>query len=170
MKNKNKRIYTNHQIRAEKVRVIDENGQQIGIMNLEEAVNLAKKKGLDLIQITEKAEPPVCKLDDLGKFLYRLNKKQKTIKQGGELKNLRISFNISDHDLETRIKQAEKLLKKKNKIRIEMRLKGREKALQDFAKEKIKKFLEKINQKIEIKIERELKKEPRGLTVIISKK
>lgn len=80
-----------------------------------------------------------------------------------------MSFNISLHDLETRANQAEKFLKKGNKVRIEMKLKGRQKWLPDFAKEKINQFLEILEKSIPIKIERELKKEARGLTIIIAK-
>ena len=92
-------------------------------------------------------------------------KKQK----GGEMKGIRLTFNISLHDLETRAHQAEKFLKEGDKIRIEMVLRGREKAHADFAKEKISQFLEILEKQIPFKIERELKREPRGFTIIISK-
>jgi translation initiation factor IF-3 len=105
---------------------------------------------------------------DYGKYLYSLQKKTK-IKKTGELKTIRLSFNISSHDLEIRAKQAEKFLKKGDKVRVEMRLRGREKALADFAKGKIKQFLEVLEGVVPVKIERELKKESRGLTMILSK-
>ncbi len=170
-KPQSKRIYTNYGIRVTEVRLIDETGKQLGIMPTTRALQLAKEHNLDLIQVTEKIFPPVCKIGDSGKFLYRLKKREKTVKpKGGELKGIRLSFRISDHDLETRAKQSEKFLKKGDKIRIEMRLRGREKALQGFAREKIKKFLDILEKLIPIKTERELKKQPRGLTTIISKK
>jgi translation initiation factor IF-3 len=160
----------NNRIRAEKVRLIDEAGQQVGILPLQEAVNRAKEKGLDLIQITEKVDPPVCKIMDYGKYLYSLKKKDRKIKHhAGELKGIRLSFAISEHDLQTRAKQAEKFLKKGDKVRVELRLRGREKAHQDFAREKIKKFIEELQKTIEVKIEKDIKKEPRGLITIISK-
>ena len=166
-----KRIIINYLIEAKEVRVIDENGKQVGIMQTAEAIQRAKNRNLDLIQITDKVTPPVCKIGNFGKFLYRLKKKEKTTNQKkGEIKGVRITFKISDHDLETRAKQIKKFLEKKNKVRIEMRLIGREKALQEFAREKIKQFLETIEKLIPIRIEQELKKQPRGLTVIISKK
>ena len=90
-------------------------------------------------------------------------------KRGGEIKGIRFSFGISLHDLETRVKQAEKFLKKGNKVRVEMILRGREKAHGDFAKDKIKQFLEILAKLTPIKIERELKREFRGFTMIISK-
>lgn len=135
-----------------------------------EALKMAEERNLDLIQVTEKVEPPVCKIGDYGKYLYWLSKKEKGIKRSSEVKGVRLGFNISLHDLETRAYQAEKFLKEGNKVKIEMPLKGREKALGDFAKEKMNQFLAILEKLIPIKIERELKKEPRGFTVIISKK
>ena len=127
--------------------------------------------GLDLIKITDKVEPPVCKIMNYGKFLYRQSKKERKQKlaKAGELKNIRLTFNISEHDMETRAKTAEKFLKKEYKIRIEMRLRGREKALGNFAREKVNKFLEILKKSIPIRIERELKRQPRGFTMIVAK-
>lgn len=161
----------NNQIRAEKIRFIDEKGQQMGIIPLKEALEIAKERGLDLIQVTEKVEPPVCKLGDYGKYLYLKEKKERAPQKnkGGELKGIRLTFNISSHDIETRIKLAEKFLKKGDRVCIELPLRGREKALGDIAKEKINKFLEILTKSISVKIEKELKREPRGFTIIISK-
>ncbi len=140
-------------------------------MPFEEAARIAIERKLDLIQVTEKVEPPVCKLGDYGKYLYREEKRNRSIKKqkGGEVKGLRLTFNISQHDLEIRAHQAEKFLKKGDLVRVEMRLVGRQKALQDFARGKIDKFLEILKNIIPIKIEKELKREMRGLTIIISK-
>lgn len=164
-----KRVFINNQIRANEIRLIDETGKQLGIFNLDKAIAKAKEKGLDLIQITEKVKPPVCKIGDFGKYLYRLEKKEKHQKRSGELKNIRLSFGISEHDLGIRVKTAEKFLKEGHKVRIEMVLRGRERFLSNFAKEKMKKFLEILKQTISYKIERELKKQFKGLTIIISK-
>jgi translation initiation factor IF-3 len=166
-----KKPFVNSQIRAKEIRVIDETGKQLGVMDLESALRIAQERNLDLIQVTEKVTPPVCKLGDYGKYLYREEKKERAThkRKGGELKGIRLTFNISQHDLETRVHQAEKFLNKGNKIRIELRLRGREKTLQDFAKGKIAKFLEILKEITPIKIEKELKREPRGLTMIISK-
>jgi len=140
-------------------------------MLLFQALQIAKERKLDLIQVTEKVMPPVCKLGDFGKYLYQQQKKERSTKhqKGGRIKGIRLSFGISEHDLEVRAKIAEKFLKEGDKVRIEMQLRGREKAHQDFAKEKIKKFLEILDKLIPIKIERDLKREMRGLTMIISK-
>jgi len=140
-------------------------------MGLQEALRQAEERNLDLIQITEKAEPPVCKIMDYGKYLYWQEKKEKesTKQKGGEVKGIRLSFNISPHDLEIRAKLAEKFLKEGNKVRLEMILRGREKAMGEFAKGKINQFLEILRKQISIKIERELKREFRGFSMIISK-
>lgn len=149
--------------------MIDETGKNLGVLELREALQIAWGRNLNLVQVTEKVEPPVCRMMDYGKYLYLLQKKTK-IKKAGELKTIRLSFNISPHDLEIRAKQTENFLKKGDKVRVEMVLRGREKALSGFAQGKIKQFLETLEKAIPIKIERELKREARGLTMIISKK
>lgn len=139
-------------------------------MALENALQMAQNSGLDLIQVTERVEPPVCKIMDYGKYIYQLGKKEKQDKpKGGELKGIRLSFGISQHDMEVRTRQAAKFLKENNKVRIEMRLKGREKAMGDFAKEKIGKFLEILKSIVPHKIERDLRRDPRGFSMIIAK-
>ncbi|MEK7664640.1 MAG: translation initiation factor IF-3 [Patescibacteria group bacterium] len=164
------KILINNFIRAKEVRVIDEQQKQLGVMNIFQAIDLAKSKGLDLIQVTEKVEPPVCRIGNYGKYLYSLQKKEKKIKpRGGDLKELRLTYNISPHDMEVRAKQAEKFLKEGDKIKISLVLRGRQKAFGYLAKDKVQFFLNVINGLIPIKTERELKKEPRGFTTIISK-
>ena len=166
----NNKTLINNQIRAKEVRVIDETGQQLGVMSLPAALQKAKESNSDLIQVTEKVEPPVCKIMDHGKYLYQQKKKEKNIKpKGGEMKGIRLSFNISEHDMEMRAHQTEKFFKEGDRVRIEVRLRGREKALGDYARKKVAKFLEILQAIIPYKIERELKKEPRGLSMIISK-
>ncbi len=159
----------NNQIRVEKVRLIDETGKNLGILNLKDALEKAKEKNLDLIRVTHKVDPPICKIMDYGKYIYQQEKKEKESKKPKtELKGIRLNYNISDHDLEIRANQAEKFLKKGNQVRIEMKLRGRERALQDFATGKINKFLELLRKNTAIRIDQELKKQPRGLTTIVS--
>lgn len=149
--------------------MIDETGKNLGVLELREALKIAWERNLNLVQVTEKVEPPVCRIMDYGKYLYLLQKKTK-IKKTCELKTIRLSFNISPHDLEVRANQAGKFLEKGDKVRMEMILRGREKALSNFAKQKVNQFLEVLEKLIPLKIERELKREARGLTMIISKK
>jgi translation initiation factor IF-3 len=166
-----KRIFINNQIRAREVRAIDENDEQLGIIPLEEALRLAGEKNLDLIQVTEKVIPPVCKIGDYGKYAYRMRKKEKPQKhKGGEIKGIRLTFGISEHDLEIRAKLAEKFLQEGDIVRIEMRLKGREKAHFDFAREKMKKLLDILEKSTPLKIERDLRREGRGLSITVAKK
>lgn len=143
----------------------------MGVFSIQEALALSRKQNLDLIQVTEKVDPPICKIMEYGKYLYWLQKKEKTVGtgKGGEMKGIRLTFNISLHDMETRAHQAEKFLKKGDKIRIEMPLRGREKAHGEFAKEKLNHFLEILKKIIPIKTERELKREMRGFTMIVTK-
>lgn len=154
------------------MRVVDEEGKQLGIMNIFDAIDLAKSKNLDLIQVTEKVDPPICKIADYGKYLYAQQKKEKKMKKpvGGELKEIRLSFTISSHDAETKAKQAKKFLEEGNKVKLNLVLHGREKAFGYLAKDKVEIFLKALNEIIPIKEERELKREPRGFTMIISKK
>jgi len=159
----------NNQIRARKVRVIDTDGKQLGILDLSEALRISQERNLDLVQVTEKVDPPVCKIMDYGKYLYLQEKKKKKEKKGGVLKGIRISYNISPHDLETKVKMTEKFIKKGDKVKIELHLKGRERALKEHAEEKIQEFLNLLKEKIEFKVERDLKKKGTNLTIIISK-
>ena len=148
--------------------MIDAEGKQLGIFDLETALQKAREQGLDLVQVTHRIFPPICKIIDAGKYLYQQTKKQKTKKFSG-LKKIRLSFNISSHDLKIKTKIAEKFLKEGWAVRVEMVLRQREKRLSDFAKQKLNQFLEILKKLIPFKVGRELKKEARGLTMIITK-
>ncbi len=149
--------------------MVDSQGVQLGIMPIEEAITKAKEQGLDLIQITEKANPPVCKITDYGKFSYWQSKKEKEgKKKSGEMKGIRITFTMSEHDMQVKANLAKKFLEKGDKVKIEMRLKGRQKALKSFALDKIKKFIQQINELIPIKTERDIEAKPQGITTIIT--
>ncbi len=166
-----KYIISNNRIRAREVRLVDKDGNQLGVVGLSEALRKSREAGLDLIQVTEKVDPPVCKIMEYGKYAYTLGKKEKqqTHHQAGELKSIRLTFGISEHDMQTRAKSTEKFFKKGSKVRIEMRLKGRQKALGQHAREKIEQFLGIVKQTTPIKIERELRRMPNNLSMIISK-
>lgn len=143
----------------------------MGVVPFVDALHLAQERGFDLIQVTERLEPPVCKLGDYGKYLYQQRKKEKEAKKqtGGGLKEIRLTYTISDHDLKTRANQAEKFLKKGNRVRITLRLRGRQNALEGYAREKIQKFVEVLGALVAIRRESDLKKEPRGLSMIVIK-
>ncbi|MFH1643473.1 MAG: translation initiation factor IF-3 [Patescibacteria group bacterium] len=161
----------NNRIKAEKVRLIDEEGNQLGIVILKEALKMAYDKQLDLVQVTEKVDPPICKITEYGKYLYSQEKKKKKQKaqKTSELKGIRLSFNISPHDMEIRAKQAEKFLTRGDKIKIEIILRGRQRALTQIANEKIKQFIILLNEKIPVKTEKDIVMRGKNLLMIISK-
>ncbi len=142
-------------------------------MSKEDAIKEAKKRNLDLIEISPNAEPPVCRIIDHGKYKYRKQKKEQKKSQKShqpELKTLKLSFSISDHDMKVRSDSAKKFLKRGDRVRVVLPLRGRENALQDTAKEKMKKYVEMIREDVEVKIDKDIEKEPRGLTMTLSKK
>lgn len=130
---------------------------------------MARAQNLDLILITAKADPPVCKIEDYGKFLYEMEKTAKG-KEVKEAKGIRLGFNISQNDLEIKANQAARFLRTGHQVMVDMILRGREKLFQDIAIDKMKKFLEILDEMVPIKIDGEIKKVPRGLSVIINKK
>lgn len=148
--------------------MVDEKGSQMGVMKTQEAILLAKQKGVDLVLVTANTTPPVCKLIEYGKYLYRQKKHERKSKVT-EVKGIRLNFNISLHDIETKAKQAKEFLEKGDKVKIELILRGREKALAGFAKEKINKFVEILNSYLAIEFDQEIKKLPFGFIAIIKK-
>lgn len=164
-----KRIRTNEYIRVPEVLVIDENGQKIGVLPTQEALKMARERGLDLLEIAPMGKPPVCRIMDYGKYQYQQEKaarQQKSKSKQTETKGIRLTFKISDHDMEIRAKQAEKFLSEGNKVKIDLVLRGREKALKDFAKEKMNKFMNSIQ--IPHKIDMPPKSLPSGISIVIS--
>ncbi len=134
----------NGQIRDKEVRVIGENGDQLGIMPIREAMYLAQEAELDLVKIAPKAQPPVCKIIDYGKYRYELARKEKEARRKQktvEVKEVRLSPNIDTNDLNTKVNNARKFLTKGNKVKVTLRFRGREMAhvhqsrhiLDDFA-------------------------------------
>lgn len=148
--------------------MIDERGQQLGVIPIGQALTLARERGLDLIEVAAKAVPPVCKITDLGKFLYQKEKQNRGQKAHRvEVKGVRLSFNIAKHDLEVKVRQAEKFLAKGDRVRVEIILRGREKAFAHLAKGKLEEF--KTFFKIPINVDQPITKEPRGFYILISK-
>ncbi len=119
----------NREIRAERVRVITEDGEQLGIMSARDALMRAEAAGVDLIEIAPNADPPVCKIMDYGKFRYHQTKKEKESKKASHqvrVKEVKLKPNIDPHDLQTKIKQMKEFLQKGNKVRITCTFRGRE--------------------------------------------
>lgn len=165
----------NTQIRVPEVFVIDENNDALGKMPTAEAIAKAQDAGLDLVEVNPKANPPVVKIVNLGQLKYEREKlahKQKMQQKKTETKNIRLSFRISDHDLDMRVVQAEKFLSKDNKLKVELILRGRERQYPQKAAEIIKEFVAKLqtNPKLPIEIEQALTNQGGRFTIILINK
>ena len=122
-------LFINEQIRDREVRVIGENGEQLGIMSSREAMQRAEEAGVDLVKIAPTAKPPVCKLVDYGKFRYEQTRKEKEARKKQrviEIKEIRLSPNIDTNDLNTKVNAARKFLSKGDRVKITLRFRGRE--------------------------------------------
>lgn len=161
----------NNQIRSKELRVIDNTGNNLGVLSLEEALNMARSLDLDLIEITPHSNPPVAKIANFGKYQYELSKKLKKARANAsttETKSIQIKIGTGDHDLELKAKTASKWLKEGHRIKIELFLIGRTKFMnQDFLKERLERVLNFITE--EYKIADSIKKGPKGLVVTIEK-
>lgn len=121
----------NEEIRDKELRVISEDGEQLGIMSAEEALKMAEERNLDLVKIAPMATPPVCKIMDYGKFRFEKAKKEKEAKKNQkiiETKEIRLSLNIDTHDFDTKVNHAKKFLADGNKLKVSIRFRGREMA------------------------------------------
>lgn len=133
----------NREIRADRVRVISESGEQIGIMFLREALAKAEDVGLDLVEISPTAKPPVVKIVDYGKFRYHQQKKEKESKKAQvviRVKEIKLKPNIDEHDFQTKLKQARDFILKGNKVRVSIMFRGREMLHIDLGEKVVDKF------------------------------
>lgn len=164
-------IRINNQIQAPELRVIMEDGSNLGVLSFKDALDRAREEGLDLIEISPKATPPVAKIMDYGKFQYAENKKQKVAKAKAhtvEVKNIQVKVGTGDHDLELKAKKASEWLKEGNRIKIDLFLPGRTKYMDvNFLKERMTRVLKLITE--EYKVAEEAKKSLKGLSIVIEK-
>ena len=161
----------NGQIRDKEIRVIGENGDQLGIMSPREAMKLAQEADLDLVKIAPKAQPPVCKIIDYGKYRYELARKEKEAKKKQktvEVKEVRLSPNIETNDLNTKVNNAKKFISKGNKVKVTLRFRGREMAHMQQSKHILDDFAEKM--KDVAVIEKPAKLEGRSLSMVLTEK
>lgn len=161
----------NEEIRENELRVIDENGTMVGIISRNEALSLADERGLDLVNVSPNANPPVCKLLDYGKYRYEQQKREKEAKKKQvsiQVKEIRLSVSIEEHDLNVKAKTATKFLKGGNKVKVSLRFRGRERNHVPQAQEVMKNFAEIISEYGEI--EKNPKMEGRSLIMFISPK
>ena len=161
----------NENIKAEKLRVVGDQGENLGIISREEALEEAKKRGLDLIEITDQTDPPVAKITSYDKYRYQLEKAEKEKKKKqktSELRGVRITPRAAKNDLETKMRKLVEFLEDGDKVEIQLFMKGREKANKDWARGKLEEFLKEIP--FEYKILMPIKYMGRGFSVQIIKK
>ncbi len=147
--NINKANQINEEIRDKEVRVIDSDGEQLGILTIEEALQLSIDKKLDLVNIAPQAKPPVCKIMDYGKYRYDLQKKEKDARKKQkviELKEVRLSTFIEEHDLMVKANNASKFLREGDKVKVSLRFRGRERDHVDLGKKVMTRFAEAISE------------------------
>ena len=164
-------LFINEQIRDKEVRVIGEDGEQLGIMPTKEALKLAEEAGVDLVKIAPTAKPPVCKIVDYGKFKYEqtrkereAKKKQKTV----EIKEIRLSPNIDTNDLNTKINAARKFIGKGDRVKITLRFRGREMAHMNNSKHILDDFAQALSD-IAV-VDKAPKVEGRSMTMFLAEK
>ncbi len=147
------RYRLNQLITVPEVRVIDAEGVNIGVLPTLQAIALAQERGLDLIEVSPKAAPPVCRLENYGSFKYKEEKekqKQKAKQKKVEVKGIRISLNIGQHDRDVRVEQAKEFFTEGHKVRVEMLLRGRERQHADLARKAITDFVALLGEEIAI--------------------
>ena len=161
----------NEQIRDKEVRVISEDGEQLGIMSSKDAMKLAREAELDLVKIAPKAQPPVCKIIDYGKYKYELARKEKEAKKKQktvEVKEVRLSPNIDTNDLNTKMNNAKKFITKGNKVKVTLRFRGREMAHMQQSKHILDDFAEMLADVAVI--EKPAKQEGRSMSMVLTEK
>jgi translation initiation factor IF-3 len=164
-------LMINEQIRDKEVRVIGEDGEQLGVMSAKEAMKLAKEAELDLVKIAPTAKPPVCKIIDYGKYRYEQARKEKEAKKKQKIidvKEVRLSPNIEENDLNTKAIQARKFIAKGDKVKVTLRFRGREMAHMASSKHILDDFAEKLSDVAVI--EKPAKLEGRSMIMFLTEK
>ena len=164
-------LMINGQIRDKEVRLIANDGEQLGVMSAREAQKLADEAGLDLVKISPKAKPPVCKIIDYGKYRYELARKEKEAKKKQrtiDVKEVRLSPNIDTNDLNTKVGAARKFISKGDKVKVTLRFRGREMAHMSSSKHVLDDFAEML--KDVAVVEKAAKVEGRSMTMFLSEK
>ena len=140
-------IRTNEKIRAREIRVIDENGEQLGIMPPFEALKLARERGLDLVEVSPNAVPPVCRIQDYGKFLYEKDKSERAARKKQKVivvKEVKFSVTVDEHDYQTKKNQAVRFLNDGDKVKASLRFKGRQMAHRELGYKIINRLIKDI--------------------------
>jgi translation initiation factor IF-3 len=163
----------NRQITVPEVRVIDEENKFLGVMKTEDAVKFAESRELDLVEVSPKEEPPVCKIIDYGAFKYQKDKEKRVQKAHAkkvEVKGIRLSVKMGAHDLDVRKTQALGFLEGGDKLKIEIILRGREKAHGELATERIQQFIKELEGKYVLFIEQPVTRQGGNVSSIVGRK
>jgi len=142
-----KELIINEGIRTDEVRLISDNGDQLGVQPLAEALSSAYDQGLDLVMMSPNAKPPVCKIMDYGKYRFEQSKREKEARKKQnviEIKEVRLSPSIEEHDINVRVKNALKFLKQGNKVKVSIRFKGRQMAHTKLGFDVMNRFAERL--------------------------
>ncbi|MFN3532411.1 MAG: translation initiation factor IF-3 [Candidatus Brocadia sp.] len=158
----------NERIRSTTVRLIDENGVQVGVVSKEEAIAKAKSVELDLVEVAPEADPPVCRIMNYGKFKYKQKKKLHQKQHVVQLKELRLRPKTGEHDIQTKIRQARKFLENKDRVLINIMFKGRERAHAELGNEILKQIADALEDIA--KVEKDKISDDRRMGIILSPK
>jgi len=164
-------VNVNRRIRAPRVVVIDEANINMGEMDTRDAITIAQERDMDLVEVNPKATPPICKILNFGQFQYEQEKHKQKLKSKQkkvEIKGIRISFRMSDHDKETRRNQARKFIDQGNKVKLDVVLRGREKAYVAQTKEAMESFAKSLGE--DVYIEQPFTKQGGRLSLVIAQK
>jgi translation initiation factor IF-3 len=167
-----RRVRTNEQIWAREVRLIDDQGQQLGVIPRDRALQIARERELDLVEVSPDSNPVVCRIINYDKYRYQLEKKEKQQRKTSkktELKEVRLGVRTGEHDLDFKRRKALKFLQEGRKVKIELVMRGRERAHRDLAREVLNAFLGKIQEENQVKVEQPIMGSPRGFNCVISK-
>ncbi|NOX90334.1 MAG: translation initiation factor IF-3 [Calditrichaeota bacterium] len=171
MANSTQKTRINELIKAEKVRLIDADGKQVGVVPVEDALKLAREQGLDLVEVAPNANPPVCKIMDFGKYAYEKSKKEKLSKKKQHtvvVKEIRMRPKTEAHDLEYKVRHAREFLLNKNKVKFTVHFRGRELAHKEFGEQLLNRVVDMLSDIA--KIESEMKFEGRNMTLVMTLK
>ncbi|MGB4338285.1 MAG: translation initiation factor IF-3 [Bacillota bacterium] len=166
-----KELCINEEIKAKEVRVVDENGEQLGIMPLREALRIAADRNLDLVEVAPAARPPVCRIMDYGRYKYEQSKRDREARKKQHIvtiKEVRMTPKIEDHDFSVKIKNAEKFLGEGDKVKASVRFRGREIVHTEIARKLLLEMAEALS--AVSNVEREPKVEGRSMVMILAPK
>ena len=148
IRKKTDEVRINEKIRSRQVRLISYEGEQLGILTLDDALNEAKDKGLDLVEVAPNSDPPVCRVMDYGKFRYEASKKVQEARKktrGGQMKEIKLRPHTEDHDLGFKVKNLQKFLEKKHRVKVSVFFRGREMAFMKAGDDLLKRVAEEVS-------------------------